>query len=241
MMAYHRAHAVSDVHVDGVQVGQHVDQVLTCDTAQLRRHWFGTLGRIEHDAVDVRHHVERCAIDRFVGAEPERPGHRHVRLADGADDAVLGQAGDHMWVEPLWFGTVTLMQDALAIAAGYVRLATGTACQCQRKEEACEQAGVEIPRFCYHERLSIAGNCRMCLVEVVGGPPKPAASCAMQVRDLRPGPEGQPPVVKTNSPMVKKAREGVMEFLLINHLYQLERNAVEAPSSADKNDTPIDP
>ncbi len=83
--------------------------------------------------------------------------------------------------------------------------------------QACEQAGVEIPRFCYHERLSIAGNCRMCLVEVVGGPPKPAASCAMQVRDLRPGPEGQPPQVKTNSPMVKKAREGVMEFLLINH------------------------
>ena len=83
--------------------------------------------------------------------------------------------------------------------------------------QACELAGVEVPRFCYHERLSIAGNCRMCLVEVVGGPPKPAASCAMQVRDLRPGPEGQPPVVKTNSPMVKKAREGVMEFLLINH------------------------
>ena len=83
--------------------------------------------------------------------------------------------------------------------------------------QACELAGVEIPRFCYHERLTIAGNCRMCLVEVVGGPPKPAASCAMQVKDLRPGPEGQPPVVKTNSPMVKKAREGVMEFLLINH------------------------
>ncbi|MHA7866377.1 MAG: NADH-quinone oxidoreductase subunit NuoG [Salipiger thiooxidans] len=83
--------------------------------------------------------------------------------------------------------------------------------------QACETAGIEVPRFCYHERLSIAGNCRMCLVEVVGGPPKPAASCAMQVRDLRPGPEGQPPVVKTNSPMVKKAREGVMEFLLINH------------------------
>lgn len=83
--------------------------------------------------------------------------------------------------------------------------------------QACEQAGVEIPRFCYHERLTIAGNCRMCLVEVVGGPPKPAASCAMQVKDLRPGPEGAPPVVKTNSPMVKKAREGVMEFLLINH------------------------
>lgn len=83
--------------------------------------------------------------------------------------------------------------------------------------QACEEAGVEIPRFCYHERLTIAGNCRMCLVEVVGGPPKPAASCAMQVRDLRPGPEGQAPVVKTNSPMVKKAREGVMEFMLINH------------------------
>ena len=83
--------------------------------------------------------------------------------------------------------------------------------------QACEEAGVEIPRFCYNERLTIAGNCRMCLVEVVGGPPKPAASCAMQVRDLRSGPEGQPPVVKTNSPMVKKAREGVMEFLLINH------------------------
>ena len=83
--------------------------------------------------------------------------------------------------------------------------------------QACEEAGIEIPRFCYHERLSIAGNCRMCLVEVVGGPPKPAASCAMQVKDLRPGPDGQPPVVKTNSQMVKKAREGVMEFLLINH------------------------
>ena len=83
--------------------------------------------------------------------------------------------------------------------------------------QACEQAGVEIPRFCYHERLSIAGNCRMCLVEVVGGPPKPAASCAMQVRDLRPGKDGEPPMVRTNSPMVKKAREGVMEFLLINH------------------------
>ena len=83
--------------------------------------------------------------------------------------------------------------------------------------QACEQAGVEVPRFCYHERLSIAGNCRMCLVEVVGGPPKPVASCAMQVKDLRPGPNGEPSVVKTNSPMVKKAREGVMEFLLINH------------------------
>ncbi|WP_323008266.1 NADH-quinone oxidoreductase subunit NuoG [Paracoccus sp. (in: a-proteobacteria)] len=83
--------------------------------------------------------------------------------------------------------------------------------------QACELAGVEVPRFCYHERLSIAGNCRMCLVEVVGGPPKPAASCAMQVKDLRPGPDGAPSEVRTNSPMVKKAREGVMEFLLINH------------------------
>ena len=83
--------------------------------------------------------------------------------------------------------------------------------------QACELVGIEVPRFCYHERLSIAGNCRMCLVEVVGGPPKPTASCAMQVRDLRPGPDGQPPVVRTNSKMVKKAREGVMEFLLINH------------------------
>ena len=83
--------------------------------------------------------------------------------------------------------------------------------------QACEAAGAEIPRFCYHERLSIAGNCRMCLVEVKGGPPKPTASCAMSVRDLRPGPNGEPPVVLTRSPMVKKAREGVMEFLLINH------------------------
>ena len=83
--------------------------------------------------------------------------------------------------------------------------------------QACEEAGIEVPRFCYHERLSIAGNCRMCLVEVVGGPPKPAASCAMQVKDMRPFPDGSPPQVKTNSPMVRKAREGVMEFLLINH------------------------
>ncbi|MEP2745034.1 NADH-quinone oxidoreductase subunit NuoG, partial [Bauldia litoralis] len=83
--------------------------------------------------------------------------------------------------------------------------------------QACEAAGAEIPRFCYHERLSIAGNCRMCLIEVKGGPPKPVASCAMNVRDLRPGPEGQPPEMFTKSKMVKKAREGVMEFLLINH------------------------
>src|SRR6185503_8117609 len=65
--------------------------------------------------------------------------------------------------------------------------------------QACELAGAEIPRFCYHERLSVAGNCRMCLVEVVGGPPKPTASCAQQVKDLRPGPEGQPPQIKTTT------------------------------------------
>ena len=82
--------------------------------------------------------------------------------------------------------------------------------------QACEAGGAEIPRFCFHERLSIAGNCRMCLIEVKGNP-KPQASCAMAVRDLRPGPNGEPPVLNTNTPMVKKAREGVMEFLLINH------------------------
>ena len=82
--------------------------------------------------------------------------------------------------------------------------------------QACEAGGAEIPRFCYHERLSIAGNCRMCLVELKGSP-KPVASCAWGVRDCRPGPNGEAPVVLTKSPMVKKAREGVMEFLLINH------------------------
>ncbi len=82
--------------------------------------------------------------------------------------------------------------------------------------QACEQAGAEIPRFCYHERLSIAGNCRMCLVEVAGAP-KPVASCAQTVNELRPNPDGSPNVIRTKSPMVKKAREGVMEFLLINH------------------------
>jgi NADH-quinone oxidoreductase subunit G len=75
--------------------------------------------------------------------------------------------------------------------------------------QACELAGKEIPRFCYHERLSIAGNCRMCLVEVAPGPPKPQASCALPAAD------GQ--TIRTETAMVKKAREGVMEFLLINH------------------------
>ena len=75
--------------------------------------------------------------------------------------------------------------------------------------QACEIAGKEIPRFCYHERLSIAGNCRMCLVEVKPGPPKPQASCALPAADNQ--------EVFTTSPMVKNAREGMMEFLLINH------------------------
>jgi NADH dehydrogenase (ubiquinone) Fe-S protein 1 len=74
--------------------------------------------------------------------------------------------------------------------------------------QACASAGVEIPRFCYHERLSIAGNCRMCLVEIEKTP-KPVASCAMPIM---PGMK-----IKTDTPMVKKAREGVMEFLLANH------------------------
>jgi NADH-quinone oxidoreductase subunit G len=82
--------------------------------------------------------------------------------------------------------------------------------------QACALAGVEIPRFCYHERLSIAGNCRMCLVEVAGMP-KPVASCAMGVNDLRPSRDGTPPTIITNSETVKKAREGVLEFLLVNH------------------------
>jgi NADH-quinone oxidoreductase subunit G len=82
--------------------------------------------------------------------------------------------------------------------------------------QACEMAGAEIPRFCYHERLSIAGNCRMCLVEVEGIA-KPIASCAMGVTDLPPNKDGAPRSVLTASPMVKAAREGVMEFLLINH------------------------
>ena len=71
--------------------------------------------------------------------------------------------------------------------------------------QACEAAGKEIPRFCYHERLSIDGNCRMCLVEVKPGPPKPQASCALPAAD------GQ--TIATSSEMVKKAREGVMERL----------------------------
>jgi NADH-quinone oxidoreductase subunit G len=81
---------------------------------------------------------------------------------------------------------------------------------------ACEAVGAEIPRFCYHERLSIAGNCRMCLVEVEGSP-KPIASCAMIVNDLPPNRDGSPKKIFTRTPLVKKAREGVMEFLLLNH------------------------
>ena len=74
--------------------------------------------------------------------------------------------------------------------------------------QACVQAGKEIPHFCYHDRLSIAGNCRMCLVEMERSP-KPIASCAMPAADGM--------VIRTDTPSVKKAREGVMEFLLINH------------------------
>jgi NADH dehydrogenase (ubiquinone) Fe-S protein 1 len=74
--------------------------------------------------------------------------------------------------------------------------------------QACEAAGVDIPRFCYHQKLSVAGNCRMCLVEVAKAP-KPVASCAMPAA---PGMQ-----VKTNTDLVRKAREGVMEFMLINH------------------------
>ncbi len=75
--------------------------------------------------------------------------------------------------------------------------------------QAAEKIGVEIPRFCYHDRLSVPANCRMCLVEVEGGPPKPVASCAMAC--------GEGMVVHTDTPMIQKARKGVMEMLLINH------------------------
>lgn len=82
--------------------------------------------------------------------------------------------------------------------------------------QACEAAGAEIPRFCYHERLSVAGNCRMCLVEWQGAP-KPIASCAQTVGDMRPNPDGSAPIIRTRGDYVEKARGGVMEFLLINH------------------------
>ncbi|HTC09017.1 MAG TPA: NADH-quinone oxidoreductase subunit NuoG [Acetobacteraceae bacterium] len=75
--------------------------------------------------------------------------------------------------------------------------------------QACEAAGKEVPRFCYHDRLSVAGNCRMCLVEIEKAPPKPISSCSWPVADGM--------VVHTDSPMVRNARRGVMEFLLINH------------------------
>ncbi|KCZ94353.1 NADH-quinone oxidoreductase subunit NuoG [Hyphomonas johnsonii] len=82
--------------------------------------------------------------------------------------------------------------------------------------QACEEAGAEIPRFCYHERLSVAGNCRMCLVEWEGAP-KPIASCAQTVGDMRPNRDGSAPNIRTKGDYVQKARNGVMEFLLINH------------------------
>jgi len=85
--------------------------------------------------------------------------------------------------------------------------------------QAAEAAGAKIPRFCFHERLSVPSNCRMCLVEVQvkGAPSKPTASCSMRVLDLRPNSNGDPPEIFTNTPMVKKLREGMLEFLLINH------------------------
>ncbi|MEM9225730.1 MAG: NADH-quinone oxidoreductase subunit NuoG, partial [Pseudomonadota bacterium] len=82
--------------------------------------------------------------------------------------------------------------------------------------QACEEAGAEIPRFCYHERLSVAGNCRMCLVQWEGAP-KPIASCAQTVGEMRPNRDGSAPNIKTKGEYVEKARNGVMEFLLINH------------------------
>ena len=91
-------------------------------------------------------------------------------------------------------------------------LVDGTEQECEEGMtvlQACEQAGVEIPRFCYHDRLSIAGNCRMCLVEVSPGPPKPQASCALPID------EGM--AITTDSSALRAARKGVMEFLLINH------------------------
>jgi NADH dehydrogenase (ubiquinone) Fe-S protein 1 len=74
--------------------------------------------------------------------------------------------------------------------------------------QACESIGIEIPRFCFHERLSVAGNCRMCLVEIEKSP-KPQASCALPVMNNM--------KIFTDTPLVKKAREAVLEFLLINH------------------------
>ena len=103
------------------------------------------------------------------------------------------------------------MPKQLIVDGKAVEVADGTTLM-----HACETAGAVIPRFCYHERLSIAGNCRMCLVEVQGSP-KPVASCAMTVNDLPPNRDGSPKIVNTTTPLVKKAREGVMEFLLINH------------------------
>ncbi len=91
----------------------------------------------------------------------------------------------------------------LTLAGQDVTVESGTTVR-----QACEQAGAEVPRFCYHERLSIAGNCRMCLVEMERSP-KPVASCAM--------PAGDGMVIRTDSEVVRKAREGVMELLLINH------------------------
>ena len=87
--------------------------------------------------------------------------------------------------------------------------------------QACELSGIQIPRFCYHERLSIAGNCRMCLVEVVGGPPKPVASCAMQLKDLRPGPNGEAPQILTNSQCFLQPQLFLFEELMMKNYSNL--------------------
>ena len=103
--------------------------------------------------------------------------------------------------------------------------------------QAAEEAGAEIPRFCFHERLSIAGNCRMCLIEVKGGPPKPAASCAMGVRDLRPGPDGEPPEIMTKTPgrpgatSVIDAEGRLVGFFTDGDLRRLLTEAHEPPAS----------
>ncbi len=144
--------------------------------------------------------VER--LDYLQGAWPERPC---LRLGAHSGGATLEDRAVRAAERAGGMTKIIVDGNEIDVPPEYTLL------------QACEAAGAEIPRFCFHERLSIAGNCRMCLIEVVGGPPKPQASCALQVNDLPPNKDGTPKVLLTRSPMVKKAREGVMEFLLINH------------------------
>ena len=132
-------------------------------------------------------------------------------VAHGPSEFAFGWA-EHSVRETLAREAVRLMPTRKLIVDGKEIEADDTITLLQ----ACEQAGAEIPRFCYHERLSVAGNCRMCLVEWVGAP-KPQASCALQVKDIFPNKDGTPAKINTTSPIARKAREGVMEFLLINH------------------------